>query len=155
MHELLRIAILGAWVMWFANNCHEWRCHDWKSFTNRTTSDKKIVIHGNKYIIVFLTRYFVVSWKHNSTKDNHRSLISPLSLRTVLCDVTTVDLWRQTNAKYWYCEVIFIDCSCKQMYKMTKMRSSLLHSNCEYRFFTTGIHGLACKKLYSPSEFCG
>ena len=61
-----------------------------KSFANRITSDPKIVIHGNKCIILFLTRYFM-SWTHNSDKNNHRSLISQLSPRTVVSDLS---LWR-------------------------------------------------------------
>ena len=43
---------------------------------------KKIVIHGTKCIILFLTCSFMF-WTHNSTKNNHRSLISPSSPRTV------------------------------------------------------------------------
>ena len=48
------------------------------------------VIHGNKCTILFLTRYFM-SWTHNSAKNIHRSLISQLSPRTVVSDLT---LWR-------------------------------------------------------------
>ena len=50
----------------------------------------KNVIHGNECIILFLTRYFI-SWTHRSAANNHRSLISRLSLRTVFSDLT---LWR-------------------------------------------------------------
>ena len=77
-------------VGWFANDFHEWRSHEWKSLANHLTSDQKIVIHGNERIILFLTRYFV-SWTHRSATNNHWSLISPLSLRTVFSDLT---LWR-------------------------------------------------------------
>ena len=49
----------------------------------------KIVIHGNECIILFLTHNFL-SWTHCSATNNHRSLISPLSLRKVFCDLT---LW--------------------------------------------------------------
>ena len=28
------------------------------------------------------------------------------------CDVTTIDLWRHAIARYWYCEAVFVDCSC-------------------------------------------
>ena len=61
-----------------------------KSLANRITSDPKIVIHGNECIILFLTHYFM-SWTHNSAKNNHRSLISQLSPRTVVSDLA---LWR-------------------------------------------------------------
>ena len=50
----------------------------------------KIVIHGNEFIILFLTRYFV-SWTHHSAANNHQWHILPLSLRTVFSDLT---LWR-------------------------------------------------------------
>ena len=66
------------------------RRHEWKSLANRLTSDPKIVIQGNECIILFLTRYFM-SWTHNSAKNNYRSLISPLSLRTAL---SALVLWR-------------------------------------------------------------
>ena len=89
MHELPWIMILGSRVRRFANDCHEWRNHEWKSLANRLTSDPKIVIHGKKCIILFLTRYFM-SWAHN-VKNNYRSLISPLSLRTAFSDFV---LWR-------------------------------------------------------------
>ena len=53
----------------------------------------KIVIHGNECIILFLVRYFM-PWTHNSAKNNHRSLISQLSPRTVVSDLA---LWRHHN----------------------------------------------------------
>ena len=60
----------------------------------------KIVIHGNKYIILFLTRYFI-TWTHCSATNNHRSLISPLSLRTVFSDLT---LWCHHSWSVTSCE---------------------------------------------------
>ena len=80
-------------VGWFANDFHEWRSHESKSLANHLTSDQNIVIHGNECIILFLTRYFM-SWTHHSATNNHRSLISPLSPRTVFSDLT---LWRHHN----------------------------------------------------------
>ena len=59
------------------------------TLANHLTSDQEIVIHGNECIILFLTRYFI-SWTHRSATNNHRSLISPLSLGTVFSDLT---LW--------------------------------------------------------------
>ena len=53
-----------------------------------------------------------MSWTHSSTKKKkNRSLISQLFPRTVFsdlkhCDITTDDLWRQVNVKYWHCEII-------------------------------------------------
>ena len=77
-------------VMRFANDFHESRSHKWKSLANRIMSDPKIIIHGNEFIILFPTRYFM-SWTHNSTKTSYRSLISPLLPRTVFSDLA---LWR-------------------------------------------------------------
>ena len=90
MHELPWITMLWSWVGWFANDFRKWRSHEWKSLAYHLTSDQKIVIHGTECIILFLTRYFI-SWTHRSATKNHRSDISPLSLRTVFSDLT---LWR-------------------------------------------------------------
>ena len=106
MHELPWITIFGhSWGdlpmiftsdevtsenRWFANDFHEWQSHHWKSLANNLTIDQKILIHGNECIILFLTRYFT-SLTHHFATNNHRSLISPLSLRTVLSELT---LWR-------------------------------------------------------------
>ena len=68
------------------NDFHEWQSHKWKVLPYCLTSDTKILLHTNKYIVLFLTCYFM-SWTHISTKNYHVPLISP---RTV----TTVDLWR-------------------------------------------------------------
>ena len=74
----------------FANNFHEWQSHERKLLANRLTSDPKIVIHGNECIILFLARY-LVSWNTQFHQNNYRSLISPLSLRTVFSDLV---VWR-------------------------------------------------------------
>ena len=85
MHELPWITIFGSRVRRFANDFHEWR--------NCLTNELKTASHGNECIILFLTRYFM-SWTHFSTKNNYRSLISPLSLRTVFSYLV---LWRHHN----------------------------------------------------------
>ena len=143
MHSLPWITIFGSRVRRFANDFHEWRSHELKSLTNRLTSDPKIVIHGNECIILFLTRNYM-SWTHNSAKNNYRSLISPLSLRTAFSVLVS---WRHTNVRHWHCNVIFADCCCTR--KSAQKRSSLVNNGREYRFSPTGIHGLACKKLQS------
>ena len=51
------------------------------------------------------------------------------------CDVTTVDLWRHANAKYWYCDVIFVYCHCTR--KLAQRRSSLVNNSREYRYLVT------------------
>ena len=84
----------------FGNDFHEWRSQEWKSLPNRLTSDKKIVIHGNECIILFLTRYFM-SWTHKSAKNYHRALISPLLPRAAFSDRA---LWRHHNWSVTSCE---------------------------------------------------
>ena len=69
----------------FGHDFHEWRSHELKSLPNSLRSDKKIVIHGNECIILFLTRYFM-SWTHKSAKNYHRALISPLLPRAAFYD---------------------------------------------------------------------
>ena len=100
MHGLPWITILWSRVRRFANNFHEWRSHEWKSLANRITSDPKIAILGNEGIILFLARYFM-SWTHNSTENNHLSLISLLSLRMVFSDLA---LWRHHS---WFTTFYF------------------------------------------------
>ena len=51
------------------------------------------------------------------------------------CDVTTIDLWRHANAKYWYCDVIFVYCHCTC--KLAQRRSSLVNNSHEYRYLAT------------------
>ena len=51
------------------------------------------------------------------------------------CDVTTNDLWRHANAKYWYCDVIFVYFHCTR--KLAERRSSLVNNSREYRYLAT------------------
>ena len=193
----------------FGNDFHEWQSHKWKLLLYCLTSDTKILIHTNKYIVLFLTCYFMswthisaknyhgplisprtvitvdlwyhlavvftrdevtrenhcritawvtkkllftlmiilfyffacyfMSWTHKSAKNYCRLLISPLSLRMVFsdlhCDVTTVDLWRHTNARYWYCYVIFVACHCTC--KLVQRQTSLVNNISENRYPAT------------------
>ena len=90
----------------FSNDFHEWRSHEWKSLPNPLTNDKKIVIHGNKCIIIFLTLYFM-SWTLKSTKNYHRALISPLLPRAAFSDQ---GLWHHHNwsVTSWKCEKLVL-----------------------------------------------
>ena len=64
------------------------------------------------------------------------------------CDVTTIDLWRHANAKYWYCEVIFVDCHCTR--KLAQRRSSLVNNSREYRYLATRYSRLSVKENQLP-----
>ena len=70
IHELPWITAFWSSVKWVANDFHEW-C--------------------SECIILFLTRYFVA---HDSSENNHRSLISPLSLAG---DFFYLALWRHRS----------------------------------------------------------
>ena len=54
---------------------------------------------------------------------------------TEYCDVITIDLWRHANAKYWYYDVIFVDCHCTR--KLTPRRSALVNNSREFRYLAT------------------
>ena len=97
---------------------------------------QKIVIHSNECIILFLTRYFM-SWTHKSAiiERSFRHCCQGRPFLTEHCDVTTIDLWRHANAKYWYCDVIFVYCHCTC--KLAQRRSSLVNNSCEYRYLAT------------------
>ena len=103
-----------------AESLHEWQ---------------RIVIHGNECVILFLTCYFM-SWTHRSTTNYHWVLNSPLLPRAVFSDLA---LWHHYNwsvascerARYWYCDIIFVDC------KLAQRRSSLVNNIREYRYPAT------------------
>ena len=78
------------WAMIFTSD--EVTSENYWQITTRVK--KKIVIHGNKYIILFLTCYFMF-WTHHSTKNNNQLLILSLSPRNGifwLCIVTSPQL---------------------------------------------------------------
>ena len=48
----------------FGNDFHSWLRHSWKSLPNRLTRDKKIVIHGNSCIILYIP-HPITKWVNN------------------------------------------------------------------------------------------
>ena len=137
MHEL-------PWITIF---CHEWGDSAMIFTSDEVTRenhcriasrDKKIVIHSNGCIILFLTRYFM-SWTHKSAKNYHRALILPLLPRAAFSDWA---LWRHHNwsvtsceREIWYCDVIFVYSHCTR--KLAQRRSSLENNRREYRYLAT------------------
>ena len=101
-----------------------------------------IVIHDNECIILSFTLYSM-SWTHNAAKNNYRSLISPLSFRTVFADLA---LWRHHS---WFVtsrvqgvlsrvlaswrQIRPPSCTCK----LVQRQSSLENKKREYQFLTT------------------
>ena len=147
MHELPWITIFWSQVGWFANYFHEWRSHEWKSLANHLTSDQKIVIHGKECIILFLARYFISSTHHSST-NNHQSLISPLSLRTVWLNIVTssqlicgVTRTRGTGIVTSYSSIVLA----RANWRKGDLHKWITIVNID--FSPSGIHGLVCKKI--------
>ena len=90
-----------------------WRCHEWKSLANRSTSDKNIIIYGKAYSILFLMRYHML-WVHKPNNNNNNKtqniidcLISTLSLRTTYSNPV---LWRHADVMSHHCDAIFVEC---------------------------------------------
>ena len=132
----------NAWVTWITIFCHEWGDPAMiftSDFVNHcriaSRVTKNVFIHGNECIILFLMCHFM-SWTQNSTKNNYRSLISPLPLRTFFSDLA---LWRHHRWSVTSCERGVLDLwrhsSCTR--KLAQRRSSLVNNNREYRFLTT------------------
>ena len=133
---------------WITSFCHEWGDSAMIFTSDEVTSEnhcriasrvtKKIAIHGNECIILFLTRYFL-SLTHKSAKHYHRALISSMLPRAAFSDRA---LWRHHKwsvtsweRKYWYCDVIFVYCHCTR--KLAQRRSSLVNNSREYRYLVT------------------
>ena len=145
MHESPWITIYWSRMRRFANNLNEWRSHEWKSLVNRIRSDPEIVIHCNKSIIIFLTRYFM-SWIHNSAKKNYRSLISSLSLRVVFSDLA---LWRHHS---WFVTSRERGASAlwrhsRRMFLRTQIGAKAI-ATVKINYSPPGIHGLACEIVF-------
>ena len=89
-NEIWRIMHGVTWIMIFWS-CERWFANEfYLSLINIFVKSphlwpKKIIIHGNECIIMFLTCCFI-SMTHNSAKNNHPSLMLPLLARTVFSD---------------------------------------------------------------------
>ena len=63
IHSLPWITIFWSLVMRFANDFHSWLCHSWKSLANHLTRDRKIIIHGNSWIILYFLSVFCAGFR--------------------------------------------------------------------------------------------
>ena len=102
IYGLSCLTIFGSWVRWFDNIFHKWPSPEWKLFANHLTSDQKLIIHDNPYIISFLT---CLSGAKRKVDENSHWLIPMPLLFTV--DQSFVALWRRVNT---YCGIILTDC---------------------------------------------
>ena len=97
----------------FGNDFYEWRSHEWKSLPNRLTSDKKIVILFTLTNVLFYFLHVIFCHEHTNPlrtiiERSFRHCCQGRPFLTEHCDVTTNDLWRHANAKYWYCEYRYL-----------------------------------------------
>ena len=118
----------GAIRQWFS----------WKSLPNRLTSDKKSLFTVTNVLFYFL--HAILCHEHTNPlkttiERSFRHCCQGRPFLTEHCDVTTIDLWRHANAKYWYCDVIFVYCHCTR--KLAQGRSSLVNNSREYRYLAT------------------
>ena len=89
------------WILYKRHNINAWvtvnnnflvmtkrRSNEWKLGANHLTGARKLDIHGDEWIIIFLLIRCSMSRTHDSPKNNHRSPISQFSPRTVFSDLT-------------------------------------------------------------------
>ena len=136
----------NAWVT--VNNdffCHEWRDSAMIFKSDEVTSENhcRIASQVTKnllFTVMNVLFYFLHAILCHENTNPLRTIIER-SFRhccqgwpflTEHCDVTTIDLWRHANAKYWYCDVIFVYFHC--MRKLAQRRSSLVNNSHEYRY---------------------
>ena len=122
----------------FDNDFNEWRSQEWKSLPNRLTSDKKSLFTVTNVLFYFL--HAILCHEHTNPlkiiiERSFRHCCQGWHFLTQHCDVTTIDLWRHTNARNWYCDVILVDCHCTR--KFAQRRSSLVNNNREYQYPAT------------------
>ena len=145
MHELPWIKIFLSRVRQFGNDFHEWRSHEWKSLPNSLTSDKKKALFMVTNVLFYFLHTILCHEHTNPLRTiierSFRHCCQGWPFLTEHCDVTTIDLWRHVNAKYWYCDIIFVFCHCTR--KLAQRRSSLVNIDIS----PPGIHGLACKNM--------
>ena len=139
----------NAWVT--VNN--DFFCHEWGDSAMIFTSDEvtsenhcRIASRVTKKSLFTVTNvlfYFlhaILCHEHTNPlrtiiERSFRHCCQGRPFLTEHCDVTTIDLWRHANAKYWYCDVIFVNCHCTR--KLAQMRSSLVNNSREYRYLAT------------------
>ena len=112
--------------------------HEWKSLPNRLKSDKKSLFTVRNVLFYFL--HAILCHDHTNPlrtiiEHSFRHCCQGQPFLTEHCDVTTIDLWRHANAKYWYCDVIFLCCHCTR--KLAQRRSSQVNNSREYRYLAT------------------
>ena len=110
----------------------------------------KMVIHGDKCIILFLIRYFI-SWTHNSAKNKpsigHSAIVAKdgifwlriMTSSQLLCDVTRT--WG-TGIVSSYSSIVLA----RDNWRKGDLHWWITTANID--FSPHGIHGLACKMIF-------
>ena len=82
----------------FGNDFHSWLRHSWKSLPNRLTRDKKIVIHGNSSIILYilhLNLYF--SSEHFSRYRINWNVFKCMKNGCIFIQILLVCFWQEID----------------------------------------------------------
>ena len=138
----------NAWVTVNNDFCHEWGDSAMIFTSDEVTSENhcRIASRVTKKSLFTVTNV-LFHFLHAILCHEHRNPLRTIIERsfrhccqgrpflTEHCDVTTIDLWRHANAKYWYCDVIFVYCHCTR--KLAQRRSSLVNNSREYRYLAT------------------
>ena len=114
-----------------------------KSLTNCFTSDHKIVIHSDPYIILFIIHFFML-WTHKPDENNHFAHFTIVT-KDILFNLA---LWCHTSARHWYYAVIFIDCYCICKFDIHSWITTV-----NIAFPSPGIHSIACKETNLQEVF--
>ena len=110
----------------FANDFHE-RCSQRVKIIGESLQEwQKKSLFIASYTLCYFSR---TQWKQSSSA---YFTFSNLILRRHNRRMQA-DLWRHTNVRNWYCDILFVDCSC--MCKLVQRWYSLMSINLE--FFTT------------------
>ena len=138
----------NAWVTVNNNFCHEWADSAIIFTSDEVTSEnhcriasrvtKKSLFTVTNVLFYFL--HAILCHEHPNPlrtiiERSFRHCCQGRPFLTEHCDVTTIDLWRHANAKYWYYDVIFVYCHCTR--KLAQRRSSLVNNSREYRYLAT------------------
>ena len=124
---LLSVAnkVISQWEMLYIKN------NAWVTMNNDffVTSDKKSLFTVTNVLFYFL--HVILCHEHTNPlrtiiERSFRHCCQGRPFLTEHCDVTSIDLWRHANAKYWFCDVIFVYCHCTC--KLAQRWSSLVKS---------------------------
>ena len=121
-------------------------CHEWGDstmvFTSDVTRENHCRIVSWMTTSVFTVTHTLFYFLHaiicpdREQKPAKQSSMAPFAIFSIdgifwlgIATSPQFNLWRQAKARYWHCDVIFVDCSCTR--KLAQLRSSLMNNNHE------------------------